>query len=68
MKATKEDAIRLVSDWFTVVIKDKEVKPFIGEFDGYELIAKGHAIIDIVNRGALNKNQKIELVEMIKSL
>ena len=68
MKATKEDAVRLVSDHFQLVVEGKHVKPLIGEFEGYELIAKGKAIIEVANTPSLNKNQKQELFKIIKEL
>lgn len=67
MKATKENAEQLVSDHFDLIIKDAyEYKR--GQFHAYELIAKGWAILDVMTRSALNKNQKKILIRFIEDI
>jgi len=71
MKATKEDAARLVSEYFDLILKRykaKGVNYFKGDFDAYELIAKGEALLDVLNRPSLDKSQKRVLIEVIKGL
>jgi F0F1-type ATP synthase delta subunit len=64
----QDKALDLVKNYFDLVTKDKKINHFIGEFDGYEFIAKGHAIIHVLNTPAFNRNQKKELVKLIKEM
>ncbi len=68
MKATKEDACKLVSKCYDLVIKGKKISYCKGNLEAYEMIAKGHSIIDVLNRQELNENQKKELIKIIKKL
>jgi hypothetical protein len=68
MKAKVTDIIKLVSKHFYLVTKGSRINYNKGEFEAYEMIAKGSAMIDIINRTDLNKNQKKEIVEIIKTL
>ena len=65
---TEQQAVELVSKHYDLVVKGKRVNYINGEFYGYELIAKGNAILDILTRPALNRNQKNEFVEIIKKI
>jgi hypothetical protein len=67
MKATKENAQELLSKHFDIIIKDAyEYKR--GQFYAYELIAKGWAILDVMTRPSLNKNQKKVLIRFIEDI
>ena len=68
MKATKEDACKLVSKYFGLAAKGKQINYAMGQFHAYEMIAKGNAMLDVITRPALNKNQKKELIKLIKEL
>jgi ribosomal protein L30E len=63
-----EDAIALVDKYFEIALETKTGKYMVGHFEAYELIAKGNAILDVITRPALNKNQKKEIVKIIKEL
>jgi len=64
----EDKALDLVKNYFDLVTKDKKINHFIGEFDGYEFIAKGNAILHVLNTPAFNRNQKKELVKSIKEI
>ena len=67
-QATKEYANHLVSFYFEQIEK-KSTRFFrVGIFEGYEYIAKGEAIIQVLATPALNKNQQNELIKIIKEL
>lgn len=66
-KATKEYANYLVSAYFQLIDK-KDSNYIIGSFEGYEYIAKGQSIIQIIHTPSLNKFQKNELIKIIKEL
>lgn len=71
MKATKEGACELVSEYFNIElseIKNKIYYKVKNHFDAVEMIAKGRAIIDVQTRPALSDNQKKELIKYIKEL
>ena len=70
-KATKEIAAELVSDHFDYVLelrKTEKSYKIKKDFLGYELMAKGSAIIQVVNTTAYTENQKKEMVKFIQEL
>ena len=68
MKATRAEADRLVSKHFELLIEKEGSEYQKGQFEAYELISKGYAILDVMTRPALNKFQKEVIVNFIKEL
>lgn len=67
-KATKETALELISACFAEVSKGTEFKPLSGEFESFEMIAKGFAHLSVCRCKTLNKNQKKEMHKLINEL
>jgi hypothetical protein len=67
-QATKEYAEHLVSFYYELTEKESTHFFRVGIFEGYEYIAKGKSIIQVLATPALNKNQQKELIKIIKEL
>ena len=62
------DTIKLVSKHFDLVVKGRKINYINGEFDAYEMIAKGNAMLDVISRTTLNRIQKKQILKIIKEL
>ena len=64
----KEKAFELISICFDDITNGIKINCFTGEFDAYETIAKGHALLYLSKRNDINKYNKEQFALMIKSV
>jgi sugar phosphate permease len=71
-KATKENAVKLISHYFSLVtdgqIEQLNKTYFNNEFYCFEQIAKGYAMLYICRDKRFNANQKQEMFKIIREI
>jgi hypothetical protein len=68
-KATKENAVELISFYFSKVTKEVDNNSLRNNnFYIYEHIAKGYALYYVNNDDRFNENQKKEMIKIINEL
>lgn len=63
-----ETAMDLVSSFFSQITVKEKIRPLSGEFECFEEIAKGFAMLAVVRQDHLNSNKKKILLQNIKKL
>jgi len=64
----KESALKLVKFYFDRETKGAKVNTFNGEFEAYELIAKGYSYLYVITRNDIDKLNKSKIILEIKNL